>query len=48
MVKEEVHNTKLVKVIKRSMLKEIVYNKLNNTGDPSNIEPTLDRALDAI
>lgn len=48
MVKEEVHNTKLVKVIKRSMLKEIVYNKLNNTGDPSNIKPTLDRALDTI
>lgn len=48
MVKTEVHDTKLVKVIKRSMLKEIVYNKLNNTGDPSNIKPTLDRALDAI
>lgn len=48
MVKEEVHNTKLVKVIKRSMLKEIVYNKLNNIGDPSNIKTTLDRALDAI
>lgn len=48
MIKEEVHNTKLVKVIKRSMLKEIVYNKLNNTGDTSNIKSTLDRALDTI
>ena len=48
MVKEEVHNTKLVKVIKRSKLKETVYNKLNESRDPSNIKPTLDKALDAI
>ena len=48
MVKEEVHNTKSVKVIKRSTLKETVYNKIKESGDPSNIKPTLDRALDAI
>lgn len=48
MVKEEVNNTKLVKVIKRSALKEKIYNKLNDTGDPSNVKPTIDRALDAI
>lgn len=48
MVKEEVHNTKLVKVIKHSTLKETVYNKIKESGDPSNIKPTLDRALDAI
>lgn len=48
MVKEEVHNTKSVKVIKCSTLKETVYNKIKESGDPSNIKPTLDRALDAI
>lgn len=48
MVKEEVHNTKSVKVIKRSTLKETVYNKIKESGDHSNIKPTLDRALDAI
>lgn len=48
MVKEEMLNKKLVRVIKRNALKEMVYNKLNESGDPSNIKPTLDRALDAI
>lgn len=37
-----------VRMIERSRLKELVYQKLNDSGDPSNIKPTLVTALDAI
>lgn len=37
-----------VRMIERSRLKELVYQKLNDSGDPSNIKPTLATALDAI
>lgn len=48
MNKEEVQEVNFVKVVKRSTLKEIVYSKLNESGDPSNIKSTLDRVFDAI
>lgn len=41
-------NTVTVKMISRSKLKELVYRKLEVSGDPEHIKPTLETALDAI